>query len=156
MIQRSRCSSCAEEIVRQFQAQQGLALRCNNQIDADAVGKLLEDIHHALAGLGQQQAGKGPPEPVVSVRASVKKDYLVCLICGAKMKMLKRHMSAEHGMSPQEYRDAYKLGQEHPMVAANYAETRRDLAKKIGLGRNPQQKRNRKAGTANKKANGSK
>jgi predicted transcriptional regulator len=77
------------------------------------------------------------------VRASVKRDHLVCLEDGKKMKMLKRHLMTEHGMTPDEYRQRWGLGADYPMVAPEYAETRRDLAVKIGLGRKPGQKRGR-------------
>jgi predicted transcriptional regulator len=40
-------------------------------------------------------------------------------------------------MSPEEYRARWGLPADYPMVAPNYAEKRRDLAKKIGLGRKP-------------------
>ena len=77
-------------------------------------------------------------------RSSVKKDHLVCLEDGKKMKMLKRHLMTEHGMTPDDYRQRWGLAADYPMVAPDYAETRRDLAVKIGLGRKPGQKRGRK------------
>ena len=80
----------------------------------------------------------------MSVRASVKQDHLVCLEDGKKMKMLKRHLMTDHGMTPEEYRARWNLPSDYPMVAPNYAEKRRELAKKIGLGRKPGQKRGRK------------
>ena len=60
------------------------------------------------------------------------------------MKMLKRHLSTEHNLTPDEYRQRWDLSSDYPMVAPEYAETRRDLAVKIGLGRKPGQKRGRK------------
>ena len=121
----------------------------NNNVPVEDVPTLITTVYHALAGLG----GAAPvieekPEPAVSVRASVKKDHIVCLDCGKKMKMLKRHLMTEHGMTPDEYRQRWGLGGDYPMVAPDYAETRRDLAKKIGLGRNPTQRRGRRKKTA--------
>jgi predicted transcriptional regulator len=117
----------------------------NNTISVEQVPTLISTVYGALAGLG----GSAPeeearPEPAVSVRASVKRDHLVCLEDGKKMKMLKRHLMTEHGMTPDEYRQRWGLGADYPMVAPDYAETRRDLAVKIGLGRKPGQKRGRK------------
>ena len=117
----------------------------NNTISVAEVPTLISTVYGALAGLG----GSAPeeevrPEPAVSVRASVKRDHLVCLEDGKKMKMLKRHLMTEHGMTPDEYRQRWGLGSDYPMVAPEYAETRRDLAVKIGLGRKPGQKRGRK------------
>jgi predicted transcriptional regulator len=120
----------------------------NNTLSVDEVPTLITTVYGALAGLGgSTPTEEARPEPAVSVRASVKRDHLVCLEDGKKMKMLKRHLMTEHGMTPDEYRQRWGLGSDYPMVAPEYAETRRDLAVKIGLGRKPGQKRGRKKKT---------
>ena len=68
------------------------------------------------------------------MRSSVKPDYIVCLEDGKKLKMLKRHLMTHYSMTPDEYRQKWGLNADYPMVAPNYAEQRRTLAKKIGLG----------------------
>ena len=117
----------------------------NNSVQLSELPTLITNVYTALSGL---EGGAGPteerPDPAVSVRASVKKDHIVCLDCGKKMKMLKRHLSTEHDMTPEEYRQRWDLPTDYPLVAPNYAETRRELAVKIGLGRKPGQKRGRK------------
>jgi predicted transcriptional regulator len=121
----------------------------NNTLSVDEVPTLISTVYGALAGLGgSAPVEEARPEPAVSVRASVKRDHLVCLEDGKKMKMLKRHLMTEHGMTPDEYRQRWGLAADYPMVAPEYAETRRDLAVKIGLGRKPGQKRGRKKKTA--------
>ena len=121
----------------------------NNDVDVESVPSLISNVYSALSTLGGAAGVKEErPEPVVTVRASVKKDHIVCLDCGKRMKMLKRHLSTEHGMTPDEYRARWELGPEYPLVAPNYAETRRKLAKEIGLGRMPGQKRGRRKKTA--------
>lgn len=72
-------------------------------------------------------------EPVVSPRSAIKPESITCLVCGQKSKMLKRHLATAHDMTPQDYRQEFELRSDYPMVAPNYAEQRRDLAKKIGL-----------------------
>ena len=117
----------------------------NNNVAVEDVPNLITSVFDALSGLGGSQAAEEErPEPAVSVRSSVKKDHIVCLDCGKKMKMLKRHLSTEHGMTPEEYKARWDLGPDYPLVAPDYAETRRDLAKKIGLGRKPGQRRGRR------------
>lgn len=74
------------------------------------------------------------PVPACSIRASVKPDYLVCLECGEQHQMLKRHLSSQHGLAPAAYLQRWKLPLDYPMIAPNYAEKRRALAAKIGLG----------------------
>ena len=122
----------------------------NNDVAVEDVASLIASVHGALAGLGGsgEPAEEERPDPAVSVRASVKPDHIVCLEDGKKMKMLKRHLMTDHGMTPDEYRARWNLGSDYPMVAPNYAETRRELAKKIGLGRKPGQKRGRRPKTA--------
>ncbi len=116
----------------------------NNEVDGETLPSLIQNVYGALAGLGAEEVVEDRPEPAVSVRASVKSDHLVCLEDGKKMKMLKRHLMTDHGMTPSEYRERWSLPADYPMVAPDYAEKRRELAKKIGLGRKPGQKRGRK------------
>ena len=117
----------------------------NNSVAVDDVPSLISNVFAALSSLGGgATVAEARPEPAVSIRASVKKDHVVCLDCGKKMKMLKRHLSTEHGMTPDEYRARWELGPDYPLVAPNYAETRRKLAKQIGLGKIPGQKRGRR------------
>ena len=116
----------------------------NNSVTVDDVPALISNVYSALSGLGGNGTSEEErPDPAVSVRASVKKDHIICLDCGKKMKMLKRHLSTEHDMSPEDYRQRWDLPSDYPMVAPDYADTRRDLAKKIGLGRRPGEKRTR-------------
>ncbi|GGD47250.1 transcriptional regulator [Erythrobacter arachoides] len=118
----------------------------NNNVDSDALPALIHNVYGALDALGNQApVEEERPEPAVSVRASVKKDHIVCLEDGKKMKMLKRHLMTDHGMTPDEYRARWSLPSDYPMVAPDYADKRRDLAKKIGLGRKPGEKVARKA-----------
>lgn len=117
----------------------------NNSVAVDELPTLISNVHGALATLGSGGAQEEVlPDPAVSIRSSVKKDHIVCLDCGKKMKMLKRHLMTEHGMTVDDYRSRWNLGADYPMVAPDYADTRRDLAKKIGLGRKPGQKRGRR------------
>ncbi len=117
----------------------------NNDVSVDDVPSLITNVFTALSGLGGADTPEEVrPDPAVSIRSSVKKDHIVCLDCGKKMKMLKRHLSTEHDMSPDEYRARWELPGDYPLVAPNYAETRRDLAKKIGLGRKPVKGRGRR------------
>jgi predicted transcriptional regulator len=74
----------------------------------------------------------------------VQKDAITCLECGASMKLLKRHLTAEHGMTPDAYRARWDLDADYPLVAPSYAERRKELAVEMGLGKAPNQKRGRR------------
>jgi predicted transcriptional regulator len=107
----------------------------NNSVAINDLPTLIAGVHGALATLGSDSAAaEERAEPSVSVRSSVKPDYIVCLEDGKRMKMLKRHLMTHHQMTPNEYRQKWGLNSDYPMVAPNYAEQRRTLAKSIGLG----------------------
>ena len=110
----------------------------NNDVGVDAVPQLITNVYDALSGLGTQNKNQEPPpQPAVSIRASVKPDHIVCLEDGKKLKMLKRYLRTNYDMTPEEYRARWDLPADYPMVAPNYSKRRRDLAKEIGLGRKP-------------------
>jgi predicted transcriptional regulator len=117
----------------------------NNSVAVEEIAALIANVYGALAGLGQVAAPvEVAPEPAVSIRASIKPDHIVCLEDGKKLKMLKRHLMTHYNLTPEQYRARWNLPADYPMVAPNYAEKRRELAKSIGLGRKPGAKRGRK------------
>ena len=114
----------------------------NNTVAVSDLPHVIEHVYTTLARLGQDIKVPEPrQEPAVSVRASIKPDYVICLEDGKKLKMLKRHLMTHYNMTPDQYRTHWNLPADYPMVAPNYAEKRRELAKKIGLGRKPGAKR---------------
>jgi predicted transcriptional regulator len=107
----------------------------NNSVAVSDLPVLISNVHSALSGLGGAPVvPEVKQEPAVSVRSSIKPDYIVCLEDGKKLKMLKRHLMTHYQMTPEQYRAKWNLPADYPMVAPNYAEQRRTLAKKIGLG----------------------
>lgn len=110
----------------------------NNDVAVADLPSLITNVYAALANLGETAVvEEAKPQPAVAIRNSVKPEYIVCLEDGKKLKMLKRYLRTNYNMSPEEYRARWGLAADYPMVAPNYAEKRRDLAKKIGLGRKP-------------------
>lgn len=118
----------------------------NTRASADEVPAVLRTMHDAVAALS---SGAGEVEaevtqgyiPAVSVRKSLaSKDYIISLIDGKPYKTLRRHLS-RHGLTPEQYRERYNLKSDYPMVSESYSEARREMAKKIGLGRKPGMKR---------------
>lgn len=110
----------------------------NNSVAVADLPLIIQNVHSALAGLGTPTAEpEVKQEPAVSIRSSIKPDYVVCLEDGKKLKMLKRHLMTHYQMTPDDYRAKWNLPADYPMVAPNYAQQRRTLAKKIGLGTKP-------------------
>ena len=110
----------------------------NNSVRPADVPELINSIHGTLSSLGKATEAVievEPPKPAVPIKKSVTDDYLISLFDGRKFKSLKRHLSAEHGMTPAEYRTMFGLPKDYPMVAPAYAAQRSSLAKSLGLGR---------------------
>ncbi|WP_372395278.1 MucR family transcriptional regulator (plasmid) [Azospirillum sp. HJ39] len=107
----------------------------NNTVAADALPGLINSVYGALSQAGSVPVEAAPREPAVPVRKSITPDYLVCLEDGKKVKMLKRHLRSAYDMSPADYRAKWGLPADYPMVAPNYAATRSEMAKRIGLGK---------------------
>lgn len=107
----------------------------NNAVGLADLPDLITRVHDALAGLGSPVVEPVEEQkPAVPIRSSVKPDYIVCLEDGKKMKMLRRHLMTAYSMTPYDYRAKWNLPKDYPIVAPNYAETRRALAKSFGLG----------------------
>ncbi|MEW6629134.1 MAG: MucR family transcriptional regulator [Pseudomonadota bacterium] len=112
----------------------------NNSVAVGDLPTLIGNVHAALSALGQTAPiEEAKLAPAVSVRASIKPDYIVCLEDGKKLKMLKRHLMTHYQMTPEQYRAKWSLPADYPMVAPNYAAQRRALAHQIGLGRKPKE-----------------
>lgn len=107
----------------------------NNNVSINDLPQLIGNVHGALATLrGGRGTAEARPEPRVPIRSSVRPDHIVCLEDGRKLKMLKRYLMTNYQMTPNQYRQRWGLSPDYPMVAPNYAEQRRTLAKSIGLG----------------------
>src|SRR6476661_4792907 len=103
----------------------------NNSVAVNDLPSLIQNVHSALSGISGRSSA---PEPKVPIRSSIKPDYIVCLEDGKRLKMLKRHLMTHYNLTPDQYRQKWGLSPDYPMVAPNYAEQRRALAKSIGLG----------------------
>ena len=110
----------------------------NNSVPADALPGLIGSVYDAIRTLAEPAPVAPEPkqlEPFVPIKKSITDDYLISLFDGRHFKSLKRHLLAEHGMTPAEYRTMFGLPKDYPMVAPAYAKQRSALAKSLGLGR---------------------
>ena len=105
-------------------------------VSGDLVG-LLYEVFEAISNMDSRCSTRGRERciPAVPIEESVFQEYIVCLEDGKKLKMLKRHLMASYGMTPDEYRKKWKLPNDYPMVAPEYANRRSNLARAIGLGK---------------------
>ena len=121
---------------RELAAKIAAAFVRRNQIGFDQLGPLISTVHRALAGVENPVAELDRERtPAVPIRRSVHHDYVVCVECGWRGQMLRRHVTTGHGLTVEQYRARWNLPREHPMTAPGYSERRSGLAKQIGLGR---------------------
>ena len=111
----------------------------NTRASVDEVPEFLNKMHQAVISMAAPQTEEAPVQeeyaPAVSARKSLaSRDHIISMIDGRPYKTLRRHLSG-HGLTPDQYRERYGLRPDYPMVAESYSQVRRDMAKKIGLGR---------------------
>jgi predicted transcriptional regulator len=117
----------------------------NNTVPSAEIANLIGHVHAALRRVssGQVATPAEPLKPAVPIKRSITSDYIVCLEDGKKFKSLKRHLRTQYNMTPDQYREKWALPPEYPMVAPNYAATRSQLAKQMGLGQQRRRRRER-------------
>jgi predicted transcriptional regulator len=108
-----------------------------NAVAIADLGYLIETVGRALGALGREDTKPATvrPEPAVPVRRSIQEDYLVCLLCGKRHKILRRHLNLAHQLTPLAYREQFGLKPDYPMTAPSYARYRSETARRVGLGR---------------------
>jgi predicted transcriptional regulator len=115
-----------------------------NYVPLADMAAVINTVHQSLIALGKAPEPKPTQVPAVSLRQSVRPSYVVCLECGARGKMLRKHLRQTHGLSPAQYRLKWGLSQNHPITAPAYSKQRSALAKEIGLGRRATRRRRRR------------
>ena len=121
----------------------------NVRATAEDVPAFLRQMHATIQELsapdgsppGSATSSETEYAPAVSVRKSLaSRDHILSMIDGKPYKTLRRHLST-HGLTPESYRARYNLKSDYPMVAPSYSDHRREVAKKLGLGRKRDQGR---------------
>jgi predicted transcriptional regulator len=109
----------------------------SNSVPAADLPRLLSDVYTSLQSISGTNS-ESRREPAIDPKKSVHRDHLVCLEDGKRFRTLTRHLQTVHGLRPEQYRLKWNLPPNYPMNSADYADTRSALAKRSGLGRNPE------------------
>jgi predicted transcriptional regulator len=109
----------------------------HHKVAPNQLPELIATVHQSLGHLGQPVETEVTRNPAVSIRQSVRQNYVVCLDCGFRGLMLRRHLRVRHELTPDEYRQKWRLKSSHPLTAPGYSEQRSTVAKALGLGRKP-------------------
>jgi len=108
-----------------------------NQVALADISTVINTVFKSLVSLGKAPE-PSPQVPAVSIRQSVRPTHVVCLECGARGKILRRHLRESH-------RAKWGLSPDHPITAPGYSQERSAFAKKIGLGRRASPRRRRRS-----------
>jgi len=109
----------------------------HNSLQKADLPDLIVSVHGSLRQLSHPRPAEPVrPTPAVPIKKSISPDYIISLEDGRRYKSLKRHLSGR-GLTPERYREKWGLSPDYPMVAPNYAKQRSELAKSMGLGRQP-------------------
>src|ERR1700730_924988 len=115
-----------------------------NQIAPADIPTLISTVYRSLLTAGKTAEPEPARTPAVSIRQSVRPQYVVCLDCGWRAKMLRRHVNSAHGLTPEQYKARWGLKPDHPLTAPAYSETRSAMAKQSGLGQKAKGRRPRR------------
>ena len=110
----------------------------HHNVAPEEIPELISSVHRTFDSLARPSETPGALTPAVPLRRSVQRDAVVCLECGWKGKMLRRHLSTRHGLTGEQYLKRWNCRQ-HRLTAPNYSEQRSSLAKELGLGRGARQ-----------------
>ena len=109
----------------------------NNSLPVGELPALIQAVHTSVKRLaeGPESAARKVEKkaPAISIRKSVTPDYLICLEDGKHFRSMRRHLTLL-GLTPEQYREKWRLPADYPMVAPNYAARRSAVAKEMGLG----------------------
>ena len=111
----------------------------HHNVAPEQIPDLINSVHRTINSLGKPAEPQGALTPAVPLRRSVQKDAVICVECGWKGKMLRRHLSPRHGLTGEQYLKRWGLASDHPLTAPTYSEQRSALAKELGLGRGGRQ-----------------
>lgn len=107
----------------------------HHSVGPEQIPDLINSVHRIFDNLGKPAEPVTELTPAVPLRRSVQREAVVCLDCGWRGKMLRRHLTTRHGLSGEQYLKRWNLPSDHPLTAPTYSAQRSSLAKELGLGR---------------------
>jgi predicted transcriptional regulator len=107
----------------------------HHQIGPDQLPGLIVEVHRALANLGATTPAQEPPKPAIPIRRSVQQDHVVCLECGFRARVLRRHLRVAHNLEGADYRTRWNLSADYPLIAPSHSAQLSTRAKQHGFGR---------------------
>jgi predicted transcriptional regulator len=112
-----------------------------NELTQEELLAEIQNIYTKLAALGGVEdvesvlieGMEGVATPAVPLQAAFGAEKVFCMVCGKGMKTLKRHLATSHDLKPGQYRKQFDIPAGTPLVAKNYSEARKKMAKDLNL-----------------------
>ena len=115
-----------------------------NHVPPADMPALIATVYQSLIALDQSPEPP-PKDPAIPIRQSVRPNYVVCLDCGWRGHMLRRHLQSQHDLTREQYRAKWRLSPDHPLTAPAYSQRRSALAKQLGLGKGTTRRQRRRS-----------
>jgi predicted transcriptional regulator len=75
----------------------------------------------------------GEQEPAVDPKKSIREKSVICLECGKSFKILSKRHLAQHGLTPQEYKEKWGFKKNQSLVAKALSRQRKKKMQEIQL-----------------------
>lgn len=111
----------------------------STQLSGEDLQSRIQDTFATLLSLRHPSADPQPESPSVpaptwsEIESSIGTDAMISFEDGRPYKNLKRHLHT-HGMTPDQYREKWRLPADYPMTHPSYRALRSQMAKAQGLG----------------------
>jgi predicted transcriptional regulator len=111
----------------------------SSQLSSEDLQSRVQDTFATLLGLRHPTADPKPESPTFpaptwnEIENSIGTDAMISFEDGRPYKNLKRHLHT-HGLTPDQYREKWRLPADYPMTHPSYRALRSQMAKAQGLG----------------------
>lgn len=101
------------------------------------LGSIADFVRDLARGVARREVEDAalPPVPPVPIERSYSDTGTMCFECGKTFKLLRRHLSHDHGMTELQYRAKWALPADYPMVAPAYSKARAEAKGRVRSGR---------------------
>ncbi|MFO7801706.1 MAG: MucR family transcriptional regulator [Desulfovermiculus sp.] len=97
------------------------------------VQSLSQQLKGIVDGNGAQAEEQKPQEPAVDPKKSIREKAVVCLECGKKFKVLTKKHLAQHGLTPEEYKEKWGFKKNQSLVTKELARQRKQKMQEMQL-----------------------
>ena len=102
----------------------------------DEITSMVQSIADRLRGVEshvESEQGRGQQEPAVDPKKAIREKSVICLECGKSFKILSKRHLAQHGLTPQEYKEKWGFKKNQSLVAKALSRQRRKKMQEIQL-----------------------